>query len=414
MGLIKLPMKKAKGSSVDPAHEGVNPVAIGAKKELQASEPTLKVPTEKSKAAPAFIVTDAESFQAWRLARPKVARLFRNVVFRWRVSKATAPHKAGTWAAYKLDGWAADTGLSYHQVRRYFDELEKMGLIERERHQFQGGGVLAFLRPTHLGIDLAGRSEDHAKLSPVSHSDNSKNAQIDLCKNAQIDAQIVAQIDAQIDHTNKLSNEHTNMPTEDAADAAGFLGMGTSSLSPKDGVNEESEANEVNPPPMSPPPADVHYSTLLPNGVASKPDLDALESTWAAAMAKHHPQVKHVAFTAKERKLLAEVATSCVGPDWPSFTVMLDRLFALWGPATEDAKAMAGAFGLPLVPTVEFLAKYKSALLNFACQSLNNAAKKAATPSVVVQQTPSVDVIDHLDEPIPTKEELAKLLAEDD
>jgi len=152
-----------------------------------------------------------------------------------------------------------------------------------------------------------------------------------------------------------------------------------------------------------------------PSPRAGKITPTTAKATWRDVWVKHHGSWFST-FTAKQAKLLVIVAEDCANAGF-DFETALDRLFTDWDLATEKAKVDAGAFSIPAKPTIEWLYQWRQPLVTYlAQQTASKAPRPAIAKAAPVQSiaSPEPVVEDPPEEAIPTKEELAKLLAEDD
>ena len=109
-------------------------------------------------------IDDLADFKVWRLQSPNAHKLLKEIIFRWRGSSAKVKGKPGRWAVYPILQWAEWAGLSSDQTERGLRVLSLEGLIQRERHRWAGIEVRAFIQPTKLALQYAGRPADLDRL----------------------------------------------------------------------------------------------------------------------------------------------------------------------------------------------------------------------------------------------------------
>lgn len=115
----------------------------------------------------AYPIKNERAFKAWRLMYPNAAKLLNEILFRWRACTIQVKGKLGTWSVYPISKWCEWTGLSRRQVERELRRLVTDGLIERERHHFEGNIVRAFIRPTAIAFLYLGRPKEKASAKAV-------------------------------------------------------------------------------------------------------------------------------------------------------------------------------------------------------------------------------------------------------
>ena len=295
-------------------------------------------------AGPAAPLDEAE-FRFLCLNKPKVRTLFNAIVDRFRHSSGYVAGVPGNWAVYSLDDWAAKTALARRSLQRGLDELEAEGLIERERHRFGGTAVYVYIRPTVLGLTLAGKADLIPRLGkaisdPVGAVDGA------VC------GAISGAVCGAIDHTSdtSLTEDTKNTKTGDAL----------SGLAPSPDQKDEKELQE---------------GYKKEKGGPST-TTDPYARAWENADASVHPG-KFVKLTPADVKKLKLFAKDC-----PSATSVLDCIVTYW----IDFAEKTGAPKPPHYPDPGFALKFRNVAVNFWLEKnglaidAGSVVKKPASP----------------------------------
>lgn len=110
----------------------------------------------------AYPIESERDFKAWRLIYPGASALLSEIVFHWRGSSIRVKGKPGHWSVYPISTWCDRTGFKLRKVERELRRLVVDGLIERERHHFEGNTVRTYLRPTAPALLYLGRPQEKA------------------------------------------------------------------------------------------------------------------------------------------------------------------------------------------------------------------------------------------------------------
>lgn len=108
----------------------------------------------------AYPIESERDFKAWRLMYPNAVKLLDEIVFYWRGSSIRVKGKSGHWTVYPISTWCDRTGFKLRMVERELHRLVVDGLIEREKHPFEGRKLRAHLRPTSRALLYLGRPQE--------------------------------------------------------------------------------------------------------------------------------------------------------------------------------------------------------------------------------------------------------------
>ncbi len=115
-----------------------------------------------------FPVETKADFRMFRLQCANPATLLDTIILRWRDSHAHMPNDPHPWAVWPLVQWSEWLGwgggiAGTTKVKRALRVLEDHKLIERRRYPFGGKTFYAYLRPTKLALEHAGKPQDFAR-----------------------------------------------------------------------------------------------------------------------------------------------------------------------------------------------------------------------------------------------------------
>jgi len=118
-------------------------------------------------------------FDNWKRQRSVEAKLLKEIVFKWRVSKAQVRNKGGRWFATTVDELCRSIHKEgYHlpvhrTMKRYVRRLEDDGYVTRTKAKFAGPKPILFVRPTFKALAALGSKADVLKLQSDLESDTS-------------------------------------------------------------------------------------------------------------------------------------------------------------------------------------------------------------------------------------------------
>ena len=119
-----------------------------------------------------YPIESERDFKAWRLQYPAASVLLSEIVFQCRQDAIRVKGKPGKWSVWPIATWAERTGFNLRKVERALRTLVVDGLIERERHHFEGNIVRAYIRPTQLALLYLGRPPEKAAAKAALEAQN--------------------------------------------------------------------------------------------------------------------------------------------------------------------------------------------------------------------------------------------------
>lgn len=361
--------------------------------------------------------------------------------------KARIVHNGKKWVANSRRTWCDQTSLSLDQYRRAIARLRQLALVETEQHLFAGRNV-THIRLTSRGqrvIDGNPLEEANSALAEESipaPANKGTAAQLHIQGDTYTEKRHGVTIQAfAFAHANSfdfkkavlpgkrktktVKTEFTSVPKQEKCSSSIDNGMepdgenavlasppgGTMHASPPMKVAEAgSELEDV--------PCGTHANTQSASSPAGKPRMHpetpaVLEKVWRDVFAEIDGDYWIPPFTKKQHALLKQFVTAC--PPGKA-SLILGLCMRQWSHFTNVAKQDAGAFGLPGLPTPDFLVKYVTTAVNFGLQEMKrqkeNAAGDGQQKKIMTAAPPSTAHV--ASEPKMTKEEFLTILNEEE